>query len=92
MTGSRQDRIVGEASTSYASACKELLGIPYEKIKGNHESEIDLGKPRWKVTRIPYLVERRMGGQAPQISISAASRPPHRGKDPMEEGSRLRGP
>ncbi|ERM98417.1 hypothetical protein AMTR_s00072p00102490 [Amborella trichopoda] len=32
------------------------------------------------------------GGRAPHISISAASRPSHRGKAPMEEGSESRGP
>ncbi|ERN18427.1 hypothetical protein AMTR_s00189p00031800 [Amborella trichopoda] len=35
-------------STSDASDCKELLGIPFEKIRGRHDSEIHLGKLRGK--------------------------------------------
>ncbi|ERM95450.1 hypothetical protein AMTR_s00008p00255650 [Amborella trichopoda] len=60
-------------STSYAFDCKELLGIPFEKIKGWHDSEIHLGKLRWEFTRVPHRVERMMDGCAPQGEFSHPS-------------------
>ncbi|ERM95483.1 hypothetical protein AMTR_s00008p00267020 [Amborella trichopoda] len=57
-----------------------------------HESDIHLGKLRQEFTRVPHRVKGMMGGHAPRISISAASRLSHRGKAPMEEGSVSRGP
>ncbi|ERN16548.1 hypothetical protein AMTR_s00031p00150190 [Amborella trichopoda] len=72
-------------STIYASDCKELLGIPFEKIRGRHDSEIHLQKIRWEFTGVPHRVERRMGGRAPQVSVSVGRRPSHKGKAPVEE-------
>ncbi|ERN12074.1 hypothetical protein AMTR_s00035p00192740 [Amborella trichopoda] len=60
-------------STSYVSKYKELLGIPFEKIKGRHDSEIHLGKLRWDFTGVPHLTERMMGGRAPQGESSHPS-------------------
>ncbi|ERN11859.1 hypothetical protein AMTR_s00020p00125080 [Amborella trichopoda] len=73
-------------STNYASDCKELLGIPFEKIRGRHDSEIHLGKLRWEFTGVPHCAERMMiGGCAPHVSVSMGRRPSHRGKVPVEE-------
>ncbi|ERN16691.1 hypothetical protein AMTR_s00051p00206000 [Amborella trichopoda] len=54
-------------STSYASKCKKLLGIPFEKVRGRHDSEIHLGEQRWEFTGVPHRAERMMGGRAPQV-------------------------
>ncbi|ERN18201.1 hypothetical protein AMTR_s00054p00218090 [Amborella trichopoda] len=72
-------------STSYASDYKELLGIPFEKIRGRHDSEINLGKLRWEFTGVPYRAERMIGGRAPCVSIFVGGRQSHRGKAPVEE-------
>ncbi|ERM97396.1 hypothetical protein AMTR_s00127p00099910 [Amborella trichopoda] len=67
-------------STSYASDCKELLGISLEKIRGRHDSEIHLGKLRWEFTGVPHSAGRMMGGHAPQVSVSVGRRLSHKGK------------
>ncbi|ERM98531.1 hypothetical protein AMTR_s00113p00105950 [Amborella trichopoda] len=67
-------------STSYASDCKELLGISFEKIRGRHDSEIHIKKLRWEFTRVPHRAERMMGGRAPQFSVSVGRRPSHKGR------------
>ncbi|ERM97365.1 hypothetical protein AMTR_s00073p00196130 [Amborella trichopoda] len=72
-------------STSYASDCKELLGIPFEKIRGRHDSEIHLGKLRWEFTRVPHCAKRMIGGRAPRVLVSVGRRPSHRGKASMKE-------
>ncbi|ERN04675.1 hypothetical protein AMTR_s00076p00121100, partial [Amborella trichopoda] len=54
-------------STSYASDCKELLSIPFEKIKGRHDLEMHLGKLRWEFTGVPHSAKRMIGGCAPHI-------------------------
>ncbi|ERM93883.1 hypothetical protein AMTR_s00139p00081730 [Amborella trichopoda] len=72
-------------STSYASDYKELFGIPFEKIKGRHDSEIHLGKLRWEFTGVPHCAERMIGGRAPPISIFLGRRPSRWGKGLMEE-------
>ncbi|ERN08838.1 hypothetical protein AMTR_s00015p00058540 [Amborella trichopoda] len=69
-------------STSYASDCKELLGIPFEEIRGRHDSKIHLGKLRWEFTGVPHRLERMIGGHAP---VSVGRRPSHREKAPVEE-------
>ncbi|ERM98767.1 hypothetical protein AMTR_s00082p00164090 [Amborella trichopoda] len=70
-------------STSYASDCKELLGIPFEKVRGRHDSEIHLGKLRWEFTGVPHCAKRMMGGRAPQDSVSVGRRPSRKGKAPV---------
>ncbi|ERN12240.1 hypothetical protein AMTR_s00034p00218780 [Amborella trichopoda] len=72
-------------SISYASDCKELLGIPFEKIRGRHDSKISLGKIRWEFTGVSHRAERMIGGRASRVSVSVSRRPSHRGKAPMEE-------
>ncbi|ERN02292.1 hypothetical protein AMTR_s00084p00075840 [Amborella trichopoda] len=71
--------------TSYASDCKELLGVPFEKIRGRHDSEIYLGQLRWEFTGVPHCAERMIGGRAPHVSVSLGRRPSHREKAPVEE-------
>ncbi|ERN18495.1 hypothetical protein AMTR_s00192p00040340 [Amborella trichopoda] len=70
--------ILLKSSISYASDFKELLGIPFEKIKGRSESDIQLGKLRWDFTHVPRSAEGMTSGRAPHISISVASRPSHK--------------
>ncbi|ERN12160.1 hypothetical protein AMTR_s00034p00047350 [Amborella trichopoda] len=70
-------------SPSYAFDCKELLSIPFENIRGRHDSEIHLGKLRWEFTGIPHRAERTIGGRAPLVFVGR--RPSHRGKAPVEE-------
>ncbi|ERN16613.1 hypothetical protein AMTR_s00051p00034040 [Amborella trichopoda] len=83
--GSCPDRFMGGISSCYAFDCKELLGIPFEKIKGRHDSEIHLGKLRWEFTRVPHRAERMIGGCAPHVSGYVGRRPSHRGKALVEE-------
>ncbi|ERM97838.1 hypothetical protein AMTR_s00118p00101010, partial [Amborella trichopoda] len=72
-------------STSYASDCKELLNIPFEKFRGRHDSEIHLGKQWWEFTGVPHHAKRMIGGRAPHVSVSVGRRPSHRGKATVEE-------
>ncbi|ERN04615.1 hypothetical protein AMTR_s00075p00173870, partial [Amborella trichopoda] len=72
-------------STSHAFDSKELLGIPLEKIRGRHDSEIRLGKLVWEFTGVPHCARRLMGGRAPQVLVSVSRRPSHKGKAPVEE-------
>ncbi|ERN10451.1 hypothetical protein AMTR_s00026p00231340 [Amborella trichopoda] len=60
-------------STSYDCGCKELLGIPFDKIRGRHDSEIHLGKLRWEFIGVAHLARRMMGGRAPQGESSYPS-------------------
>ncbi|ERN12943.1 hypothetical protein AMTR_s00050p00224980 [Amborella trichopoda] len=65
--------------TSYASDCKELLGIPFQKIRGRHDLEIQFGKLWWEFTGIPHSAERMIGGRAPHISVSVEVMLDHQG-------------
>ncbi|ERN12055.1 hypothetical protein AMTR_s00035p00152670 [Amborella trichopoda] len=73
-------------STSYASDSKELLGIPFEKIRGKHDSDIHLGKlrrPFYKgkapVEEDDAGVSESMQGESSQPSSSVGCDTPDHG-------------
>ncbi|ERN16671.1 hypothetical protein AMTR_s00051p00177750 [Amborella trichopoda] len=72
-------------STSYASDCKDVLGILFEKIRGRHDLDIHLGKLRWEFTAVPHRAERMIGGRSPQVLVFVCRRPSHKGKAPVGE-------